>query len=189
MMNELRVTLDAASRYHRNYYAWTHRIWLVRNVCHECLDILHCDLVVTKSWAETHISDYSCFQYRQFLFEYLHDQSSSNDSNNQDKNITSSCFNHGINHLLVTELDMLNSLFNLYSDQESLFMHRRFVLYCLCKWFPTHSEDMRTNELTFIDEQLSKSYSICKLNQWQLELIRRHVNYLKRVLNWDCESV
>ncbi|RWS31827.1 Protein prenyltransferase alpha subunit repeat-containing protein 1-B-like protein [Leptotrombidium deliense] len=30
--NELRVSLDAASRYQRNYYAWAHRIWVLQHL-------------------------------------------------------------------------------------------------------------------------------------------------------------
>lgn len=37
--NELRVSLDAASRYQRNYYAWTHRIWILKHLCKDSLDV------------------------------------------------------------------------------------------------------------------------------------------------------
>jgi len=37
--NELRVSLDASSRYHRNYHAWSHRIWIIKNLLQDSLDV------------------------------------------------------------------------------------------------------------------------------------------------------
>ncbi|CAG2121828.1 unnamed protein product, partial [Medioppia subpectinata] len=70
--NELRVTLEAASRYNRNYHSWSHRIWIIKTLFNNSYEKLNCDLVITKCWLETHVSDYSCYQFRQFLFTYIH---------------------------------------------------------------------------------------------------------------------
>lgn len=141
---------------------------------------------MTKSWIESHISDYSGLQYRQFIFDHLNKHFvNSNHSITQNDNFSSKDF-FG---LLLNELEMLNGFMNLYSDQESLFIHRRIILILISKWFPNNIKQIKNSEITFIDESVSKGYSNCRLNQWQFELIRRHVNYLKRTLNWDFDSL
>lgn len=85
-------------------------------------------------------------------------------------------------------MDLLNDLLSLYTDQESLFIHRRFILTSISKWFPNDVNQVKESEVCFIDEQLSNSYSNSKSNQWNLDLIRRHINYLNRQLNWNFDS-
>ena len=34
VLNELEVCSNAAAKYPNNYNAWSHRIWLIRNICH-----------------------------------------------------------------------------------------------------------------------------------------------------------
>ncbi len=139
---------------------------------------------MTKCWLETHVSDYSCFQFRQFLFSYLYNNFVSKVT---DSLIASDELNRF--HLLIfNEMELLNDLLTLYTDQESLFIHRRFLLVSISKWFPNESNQIKESEVSFIDQQLSNSYSNSKSNQWHLDLIRKHINYLNRTLKWDFDS-
>lgn len=92
-------------------------------------------------------------------------------------------------HLLIfNEMDLLNDLLTLYTDQESLFIHRRFLLVSISKWFPNESNQIKESEVSFIDQQLSNSYSNSNSNQWHLDLVRKHINYLNRTLKWNFDS-
>ncbi|RWS12570.1 hypothetical protein B4U79_08632 [Dinothrombium tinctorium] len=175
--NELRVSLDAASRYQRNYYAWAHRIWVLQNFG-TSLNIINFDLNVTKHWVESHISDYSAFHYRQFLYSLLLDIISAQNNDNLSEFV----------NIMQAELDFLNGLFAIYPDHESLFMHRRYILQQMCNLFPEQVNKVKENEVNFIDTSVSQSYSNSVSNQWQFELIRKHTIWIKRVLKWDLDS-
>jgi len=145
---------------------------------------LHCDLVVTKCWLETHVSDYSCFQFRQFLLSFIYD----NFIYSTDNELVSVEEIKRFHFLIFGEMDLLNDLLTLYTDQESLFIYRRFILISISKWFPNDVNEVKEREISFIDQQLSNSYSNSKSNKWHLDLIRRHINYLNRNLNWNFDS-
>lgn len=130
------------------------------------------DLHLTRHWVDNHISDYSGFQYRQWLISALR------------KNTLTEC--DDLTHLesvLTSEMDMLQSHTLLYPDRESLFSHRRFVLSKWHEWFPIQLKAVQETEMKFIESQLSHAYS--NHCTWQLELINRHVRWIKTALKWD----
>ena len=144
---------------------------------------LNCDLVVTKCWLETHVSDFSCYQFRQFVLTHIHKNFILAIENNCDS-VSMETKTH-FHSLLSLEMKLVNDLLSLYTDQESLYIHRRFLLVSSVKWFPNESNRLKDSEIVFIEQQLSNSYSNSKSNNWNLELIRRHINYFNRKLNWN----
>lgn len=84
--------------------------------------------------------------------------------------------------LLVSEISMLNSLFKLYPDQESLFLHRRYILRRLYLNLNQENEEeiskLKENEKQFIENHLNS-------NQWSSHLLNRHCLWLANVLKWD----
>ncbi|KPM06329.1 hypothetical protein QR98_0048030 [Sarcoptes scabiei] len=97
--NELRVTLKASDKYPRNYYAWSHRSWLLliflKNFSFEFLiDKIIEDLRTTTEWLQKHISDYSCFQYRQHLFNFVHSLHNRNNRINHRNNVNHKTINN-----------------------------------------------------------------------------------------------
>ncbi|OTF81736.1 hypothetical protein BLA29_002770 [Euroglyphus maynei] len=142
--NELRVTLNAADRYSRNYYAWSHRTWLltvyivhndpITNVINKIIN----DLRITAEWLEQHISDYSGFQHRQFLFSFVHKlnrtnlessfnttanlNSFTNDDDDDGDSLDKCC------QIFFQEFQWLSTLWPLYPAQESLFLHRLAII-------------------------------------------------------------
>lgn len=217
IVNELRVSLDAASRYQRNYYAWSHRMWMIKNYASANLDIIQSDLLVTEHWLEGHISDYSCFHYRQFIFNLFSSISTttflkpcgSQDSNDDGSMVIDSENNasndgalemDGDDHsdnkedfykmLLQKELQLINGLFQLYPDQESLFQHRKYLLYSLVKVFSHYGnqnsiDSLFRDEVSFIEQQFSRSIRTQVSNAWHLIVMKRHTCFLKRVLHWE----
>ena len=204
--NELRVTLDAASRYSRNYYAWSHRTWVFTNLIAKSspqlltnvsfiffIAYIWClfyqfqkmmdDLVVTEKWLECHVSDYSCFQHRQCILGYLFGAESKSQP-------TSISHSNAIEsrtplNMFWNEFKVLNSLFSLYPQQESLFLHRRFLLNAAKKWCPGQMGQLKQSEVDFFRDQLSPTLRQSSANSWQSELINRYLAYLKRNLNWS----
>ncbi|XP_054159853.1 protein prenyltransferase alpha subunit repeat-containing protein 1-B-like [Oppia nitens] len=183
--NELRVTLDTSSRYHRNYHSWSHRIWIIENLFNNSLDKLNCELMITKCWLESHVSDYSCYQYRQYLFQYIHKHFISITDNNS--GVVSNEVKSNYHKLLKQELKLLNDLLVLYTDQESLFIHRRFILVSIDQWFANESTQLKESEKIFIKQQLSLSHSNNTSNQWHFILINRHIKYINCKLNWNLD--
>ena len=139
--------------------------------------------MVTKCWLESHVSDFSCFQFRQFVLTHIHKNFIQTIENNCDS--VSMETKTQFQSLLSSEMQLLDELMSLYTDQESLYIHRRFVLVSIFKWFPKESKRLKDNEICFIEKQLSNSYSNSKSNNWHLDLIRRHINHLNRKLNWN----
>ncbi|KAH9417134.1 Protein prenyltransferase alpha subunit repeat-containing protein 1, partial [Dermatophagoides pteronyssinus] len=165
--NELQITLNAADQYSRNYYAWSHRTWLLtvyivhNNDHHHLTNVINRiinDLMITAEWLEQHISDYSGFQHRQFLFNFI----------------------------FFKEFQWLSTLWPLYPAQESLFLHRRHILHAASLWYPNQIEHLKQEELNF-HERILSNYTVMMTKSeqnWQKELIRRYRFYLKCNLNW-----
>lgn len=89
--------------------------------------------------------------------------------------------------LLYNELDLLNSLWHLYPDQESLFLHRRFLLHAANVWHE-NIDYLKEKEIDFHKNTLKKLISENETHSWQNVLIRRYLFYLKRKLNWNLDS-
>lgn len=134
----------AYEQHSRNYYAWTYAIWLTTNFCRHRFDVLQRQLDHSKIWIERHVSDYSCFHYRQLLLDCF--CSISNNAiisdipvPHKDRLYASNSSVDLIlkdNHLvlysqipmLVGELDWLDGLISTYKIRESFLLHRRFIL-------------------------------------------------------------
>jgi len=174
--NELRVSLDTASKYQRNYYAWSHRIWVMDDLCKRKIDMLNFDLNITEHWIQTHISDYSGFQYRQYLLSCVQEHYDDQESGNPE-----------VLELLEREMRFLNSNCDLYPDRESLFMHRRFLLSKMSTLNARKVRALQETEITFIENHLSHAYGNSMSNNWQFELISRHVKWINKVLKWDLD--
>ncbi|KAH8294462.1 hypothetical protein KR018_008819 [Drosophila ironensis] len=61
--NEIGICERAADRCASNYHAWSHRQWILQSG--PCL--LQSELMRTEKFMRKHISDYSCYHYRQVL--------------------------------------------------------------------------------------------------------------------------
>ncbi|EDW30751.1 GL13386 [Drosophila persimilis] len=61
--NEISICERSADRCASNYHAWSHRQWVLRSG--PCL--LQSELLRTEKFLRKHISDYSCYHYRQVL--------------------------------------------------------------------------------------------------------------------------
>ena len=53
----------AAERYPKNYYAWSHRVWLWQTYGHNRLDLAQADLRKTRTWTAAHLADYSGYHH------------------------------------------------------------------------------------------------------------------------------
>lgn len=156
--------------------------------------------MITAEWLERHISDYSGFQHRQFLFNFVHELSRTNIksstrtttanlnsfTNDEDDDLSSSL--DKCCQIFLNEFQWLSTLWPLYPAQESLFSHRRHILHAACIWYPERIEHFKERELNFYHRILSNSTTVMMMTKseqnWQKELIQRYLLYLKRNLNW-----
>lgn len=95
--------------------------------------------------------------------------------------------------LLQKDLQLINGLFQLYPDQESLFQHRKYLLYSLMKVLSQNGNQnsvdlLFRDEVSFIEQQFSRSIRIQVSNEWHLILMKRHTHFLNRVLGWELGS-
>jgi len=153
--NELQVCEIAADRYSSNYHAWTHRIWCLSQYekCSSDLQRLYAkEWKWSEKWITFHISDYSGFYYRQHLITKLCTEPSLLDSVQfmNCPNIRESLnkFFKSIHikelsnlsqtiqlpfKLLIFEIVLNSELMFIYTDHESLWSHRKFILQLLKK--------------------------------------------------------
>ncbi|KAK7496820.1 hypothetical protein BaRGS_00011800 [Batillaria attramentaria] len=118
---ELSVCERAADSYASNYYAWTHRAWVVQH-CFNCsLRVLLGELERTQTWTMKHVSDHSGFHYRQFLLTSL-SQRASRLHRQYAKSLSS---------LIDAEHDFICDLINSFPSHEALWYHRKFVFHMM----------------------------------------------------------
>ncbi|KAG2197713.1 hypothetical protein INT47_007947 [Mucor saturninus] len=131
--NELKLCTTASTSYPRNYYSWNYRHWILCTYCTQDLPFIEHEYKSTCHWIETHISDYSGFQYLQHLMVMLE-------------------FDHK-----KTEMDQhlywLNGLIIKYPGHESLWCHRRF-----CSNMFIHSSDYCNLQHVFILNILNDTF-------------------------------
>ena len=132
---------------------------------------------MTENWIESHISDYSCFRHRQCLFSYLFILES---TSNFLRSRTSS-------EIFFKEFQLLNTLFLLYPEQESLFIHRRYLLHASICWCPDQQNLLKKSETDFVHNHILPILQKNCPNSWQNELVRRYLAYLKRNMQWSFE--
>ncbi|CAD5125644.1 DgyrCDS13846 [Dimorphilus gyrociliatus] len=131
VQKEVEVCDKTARLYSNNYYSWTHRIWFVQLYCKSSAkksELLTTEFSISKKYVEYHISDYSGLQYRQFLLSLM-------------------------NECLKEELYFTDSLIRIYSEHESLWYHKRYVLNQILKGRNNlERKDLIENEKLFIDD-------------------------------------
>ncbi|KAK3606300.1 hypothetical protein CHS0354_037978 [Potamilus streckersoni] len=119
MKAELRVCEKAAEKYPCNYYAWSHRIWVIQHCHNFCIQLLLGELQKTEGWVSKHVSDHSGFHYRQFLLSTLQRQAEC--LHNQFKLL--------YQNLLLKEHQFIVDLIHTYPGHEALWSHRKFVFH------------------------------------------------------------
>lgn len=102
--HEFKLCTMTSTSYPRNYYSWNYRHWILCTYCAQNLPLIELEYRSTCTWIETHISDYSGFQYLQQLMHML---------------------NHKENEM-DRHMNWLDRLIIKYPGHESLWCHRRF---------------------------------------------------------------
>ncbi|KAF9601250.1 hypothetical protein IFM89_018360 [Coptis chinensis] len=102
-----------------NYRAWSHRCWLIAYMTKEQV---RNELNKSRKWAELHVGDNSCFDYRQHLLHRMLEHSYSK----LDPSGSSYC-TPDVYHFWMEELDWNEMLIKRYIGRESLWVHRRFL--------------------------------------------------------------
>lgn len=153
LKHELDLTLKSSSKYFRNYYSWSHRIWFMTNLrprierkrssglksgmSVESFDqLLFDDIETTRNFIRSHVSDFSGYQYIQFLIQHFHSYTKNN------------CVN--LLELLLIQFHFIDELLFLYPDRESIFLHRRFLLKTVKMNHPHSLRDFVEKEKIFI---------------------------------------
>jgi hypothetical protein len=145
--------------------------------------VIKYELHVTKYWVESHISDFSGFQYRQNLLSLVLSSAFDGDEASDERQLEART-------LLEQEMELVNGLLNLYTDQESLFCQRRFILKSWSTRYPQEKERLQEEEILFIEKNLSRGYirgPSSVWNGWQFELVRRHTKWLRNALKWELD--
>lgn len=152
--DELDLTLTSSSKYFRNYYSWSHRVWIITTfrkqieiqrtqhgnsnaIAPEVFDqLVYEDLEIVKKFTCCHVSDFSCYNYIQVIVRYLHDCKG----------------NMGVKllELIHSQFRFIDELFTLYPDRESIFLHRRFLMKMVKKFHGHYFQDFVGKELNFI---------------------------------------
>lgn len=101
---ELALTARMADCYPRNYYAWTHRLWMLPQL-NQCM--LQTELEFIRSWLRTHISDYSATSFHVQLLRRVATDTST------------------LTQLLQEEYALNRTLLMSYPYQENLWLQRR----------------------------------------------------------------
>jgi protein prenyltransferase alpha subunit repeat containing protein 1 len=66
---EVKICERTAELYPKNYYAWTHRQWLVEHITR--LPHLVTELGAVTKWTDTHVSDHCGYHHRQVILKAL----------------------------------------------------------------------------------------------------------------------
>ncbi|XP_011502398.1 PREDICTED: protein prenyltransferase alpha subunit repeat-containing protein 1-A [Ceratosolen solmsi marchali] len=73
--NEIQISSMAANRYSNNCHAWNHRKYIISMFETVCISVfgslLDKEWEESTSWCNSHVSDYSGYDYRQFLLKRL----------------------------------------------------------------------------------------------------------------------
>eukprot|EP00057_Strongylocentrotus_purpuratus_P002193 XP_003724024.1 PREDICTED: protein prenyltransferase alpha subunit repeat-containing protein 1 [Strongylocentrotus purpuratus] len=109
---EMDACRAAADRYPSNYNAWSHRIWVLKEITRLDTGVLLKELESTKSWVKQHISDHSGFNYRYFLIKSL------------------SCHHphEDVLRIIHEELVFTSNLIENFPGHEAIWYHRRSIL-------------------------------------------------------------
>ncbi|GAA5804276.1 hypothetical protein HPULCUR_009763 [Helicostylum pulchrum] len=129
IVNEFKLCTMTSAAYPRNYYSWTYRNWILKTYCINNIPLLEREYRDTRHWIETHISDYSGFQYLEQLMGLLRLDT------------------EGIH------MKWLDQLIIKYPGHESLWCHRRF-----CSHLMIHSPDYCQSQHEFISNIINGTF-------------------------------
>lgn len=106
LITELEITEIAAEKAQNNYHAWNHRMWsfdIIRNKCDLIQEFINNELQFSTTWMFSHVSEYSSYHYRSFLYKCVLDNGACRNSfdkyYNYVKNILQSLEN--VNYVIV----------------------------------------------------------------------------------------
>ncbi|KAJ1342813.1 hypothetical protein BSLG_002632 [Batrachochytrium salamandrivorans] len=106
---DINVCQQAADSYKRNYPAWTYRMKIAGS---PSKDYILAELSTVRKWTKMHVSDYSGWNYCQWLLSRLAELDPQSDQ---------------VAQQLIQELNLVHSLIDMCSGHESLWNHLRFV--------------------------------------------------------------
>ncbi|CAL9769933.1 unnamed protein product [Musa acuminata subsp. burmannicoides] len=112
-----------------NYRAWTHRCWLISYM--KRVQVLG-ELDKSKKWAELHVADNCCFNYRRQLMLNLLE------GNHLKHGEASTDCKFDVCFIWKEELQWNELLLTRYIGREALWIHRRFLSQCWIKHFTTN---------------------------------------------------
>ncbi|XP_070760846.1 protein prenyltransferase alpha subunit repeat-containing protein 1 isoform X2 [Enoplosus armatus] len=144
---EMKVCSDAACRYPSNYNAWSHRIWVLQHMAMGNVKVFHDELSSMRLWVSMHVSDHSGFHYRQFLLKELITELSQTPASTApttsspqhwSNTVPSSSPHHHILQLFRQEMELCSDLIQSFPGHETLWSHRRHVLYLWHHWRGEH---------------------------------------------------
>ncbi|XP_055952499.1 protein prenyltransferase alpha subunit repeat-containing protein 1-like [Argiope bruennichi] len=200
--HEFKLCSRVANLYPNNYYAWCHRSWLMKEICHNCHKIVSEELTCMEKWVSTHVSDHCGFHYRQYLLSCY---------SGDDEGIVT-CPLHATGDdscspkqtalfapLLRQEMSLLCNLQAAYLGHETLWYHRRFLIHEFHKLEVSivkdgeetgsckrHKWDKGQEWDTAMEESfLVESFKRASGNDWEQTLIERHIKWLKNVVYWS----
>lgn len=174
--NELRLCTETADKYPRNYYSWSHRLWILENLCKEDQEFMRREMDFLTTWIPSHVSEYSAFNYRQLVLSKLLPKVIQDQIN-----------------VFISEYDWLNHMFS-FIGRESLFLYRRFLFRSIHSSLEDPSITNRKEQLKNLEEQerdflftqfdRSKQYK----SSWHLHLTKQYDKWINSFLQHDSWS-
>ncbi|KAJ4795357.1 Protein prenyltransferase alpha subunit repeat-containing protein 1 [Rhynchospora pubera] len=160
--NESELVKKICEKFKMNYRAWNHWCWLVSYMTtQQVLD----ELGTSRKWAEQHIADNSCFQFRRCLLVRALKTSSETDKAASYNEKSEFCA------ILEGELKWNDVLIRRYVGREALWMHRRFLSHC---WIRKFANDLVN---LFLDQemQLVKTYLVASPDEFDDTLVQAYL--------------
>lgn len=153
IINELDVALSSSAKYFRNYYSWSHRVFIISTlrkrieiqqqlgnnsaITPDVFDqIIRHDLEMVKNFTRCHVSDFSGYHYIQVIVQCLHE-----DRRDPGVNLLD---------LIHNQFRFIDELFSWYPDRESLFLHRRFLMKMAKKFHGNSFQNFVKKESNFV---------------------------------------
>lgn len=166
---ELALCARAATIYPRNYYAWQHRQWILKNMTTS--DSLRFEYEQTCRWVETNVSDYSGQHHLSLVISALKE--------------------HGAEIDITKHLEWVEALMTRFPGHESLWYHRRNC-YATLITTKTSKERLSVNdEHTFIEKCVHSAESKRRQTsvQDEQEFLRKQILFAYRYGYWLCIKV
>ncbi|KAK7115341.1 hypothetical protein V1264_001228 [Littorina saxatilis] len=173
--HELTVCDRAADSYASNYYAWTHRAWVVR-YCFNCsLQVLLGELERTQTWTMKHVSDHSGFHYRQFLLSNLTKHAARLHRQ----------YAKSLSGLVDAEHDFICDLVQSFPSHEALWYHRKFVFHLMMKSAKTYSSEAAATDRVINGELQALHDAVSKNDGQKRSRLESHSPHVLRQREMD----